>query len=209
MSSVIDFDPEGVRKPPQVRLRPEVARYAGLGDATSLTADADELIHVLDTAEQAIYAKGRTSLLTTEDIDLLQHIDEQRQVVHLLADEDAYAAAGLERDQRQAEDDALKADEEIWAEAWASAQAMAQARPTDDSEEALSLRRMGRGLQRSMRDMSAARLPMSPEHRAILIEAISFARRFLLVDGQPFRPEVHADKALRQPDKGWHTDHQD
>lgn len=199
MSTVIDFDPEGVVTTPQVRLRPEVARYAGLGDLDSLTSEPDDVLHVLDAAEQAVYAKGRGSLLDTDDIELLQHIEQQRQVVLRLADVDTYDLAVQERLAEQAEDDALKADEEVWAEAWASSVAMAQARPSDDSEEALALRRMGRRMQRTMRHMSAVRAPMRPDRRAILLNATRFARRHLLVDGEPFRPEVHADRTLREP----------
>ena len=198
MSTVIDFDTEGVSPTPQVRLRPEVARYAGLADVDSLTSDPDEVLHLLTAAEQAIFAKGRTSLLDTDDIELLQHIEEQRRAVRLLADDDAYDLAVQERLAEQAEDDALKADEEVWAEAWAAAQAMAQARPSDDSEQALALRRIGRRMQRSMRHMSEVRAPMTPDRRASLLDVTRFARRHLLVDGKPFRPEVHADRALRQ-----------
>ena len=199
MSTIIDFDTEGVSPTPQVRLRPEVARYAGLADVDSLHLGPRRGAAPLTAAEQAIFAKGRTSLLDTDDgVEALQHIEEQRRAVRLLADDDAYDLAVQARPE-QAEDDALKADEEAAAEAWAAAEAMAQARPSDDSEHALALRRIRRRMQRSMRHMSEVRAPIkTPNRRASLLDVTRFARRHLLVDGKPFRPEVHADRALRE-----------
>lgn len=159
---------------------------------------------LIDAHEHRVYTEAAGQMMTTEQIDQLLVLAEQRQAVHAWEqDERAFARAvrdagrrheqrRVEREREQAALDPLKSSDQVWAEAWVSACALADVPPDPDRpflQEAIDL---GHKVQRLMRRRSSRQRPLTAQERELLLGPVRLARQYVERDGRPFDPTAEA-----------------